>query len=64
MTQDELKQRDLSHLAIEEMSQAERAEMRRRYLAFIQSLGQPSPPRPPEGDMPRAVRPWQPGRGR
>jgi len=44
MSEDDLQQRDLSHLSVDQMSPAERAEMRRRYAVFMRSLGH-SPPR-------------------
>jgi hypothetical protein len=43
--QDDLSQRDLSDLPIEQMSPAERAELRRRYETFVRSFGRLAPPR-------------------
>lgn len=41
MTEDELRQADLSHLAIGEMTAAQRSEIRRRYADFIKRLAKP-----------------------
>lgn len=51
-----LDQQDLSHLRLQEMSPAERAELRRRYALFIAHFGTPEPAPPP-----RRVRKWVPG---
>jgi hypothetical protein len=42
---DELRQADLSHLQLSEMSTAQRAEIRRRYADFIKRLAKPQAPR-------------------
>ena len=41
MSDDELRQADLSHLAIGEMTPAQRTEIRRRYADFIKRLAKP-----------------------
>jgi hypothetical protein len=51
-----LSQQDLSHLRLQEMSAAERAELRRRYVLFIAHFGANEPVPPP-----RPVRKWVPG---
>ncbi len=52
-----LEQRDLSRLRVQEMSQQERAELRRRYVAFLNHFSaKPEPDEPP-----RKVRKWVPG---
>ena len=52
-----MKQRDLSHLTIQEMSLLERAELYRRYTSFVAHFGAfPAAPRPG-----RKTRPWVPG---
>jgi hypothetical protein len=57
---DDLSQRDLSDLRIEQMSAAERAEMRKRYEAFVRAFRRPSP-LPDDPTAPAASpRRWQP----
>ncbi|HZS83096.1 MAG TPA: hypothetical protein VFA50_09495 [Stellaceae bacterium] len=46
MPDDELRQADLSHLSVAEMSEAQKAELRRRYLDFVQRLRRPPAPKP------------------
>ena len=61
MTQDDLKQRDLSNLSVEQMSAAERAELRRRYEAFVRVMGW-APEVPSRAAVnPRRARRWVPG---
>ncbi len=60
MAEDDLKQRDLSHLGIQQMSAVERAEMRRRYEAFLRAI-RPSGPAPSEAGRSAPPRPWVPG---
>ena len=43
MAEIELRQRDLSHLSVERMNALERAEMKRRYEAFVAALRSVSP---------------------
>jgi len=50
-----LQQQDLSHLRLQEMSPAERAELRRRYAAFVRHFGVAEP------DPDRPVHKWVPG---
>lgn len=39
MTDDELRQSDLSNLSVRQMTPAQRAELRRRYDAFVAKFG-------------------------
>jgi hypothetical protein len=55
---DLLKQQDLSQLRLQEMSMAERAELVRRYEAFVQHFGAPAAPPEPK----RKIRKWVPGK--
>ena len=52
-----LYQQDLSHLRLQEMSPAERAELRRRYALFIAHFGTQKTAAAP----PPPVRKWVPG---
>ena len=57
---EDLRQADLSHLTVNEMTTAQRLEIRRRYAEFIKRLVKPSAAKP----MPTPVRPsskWTPG---
>ena len=59
-TDEDLRQTDLSHLAVNEMTTAQRAEIRRRYADFIKRLAKP----PAVWTMPppaRATGKWTPG---
>jgi hypothetical protein len=56
-----LRQVDLSHLRLQDMTPAERAEMRRRYHDFVRHFGGGAAPGPaPAPKRPRRRR-WQPG---
>jgi len=63
MADDDLAQRDLSHLAFDQMNAAERAEMRRRYEAFLRALGRLAPA-PGPGPNKQVPRPWNPAKAR
>jgi hypothetical protein len=57
---EDLRQADLSHLAVNEMTIAQRAEIRRRYADFIKRLAKPPAAKP----TPTPTRPsskWTPG---
>ena len=58
----ELRQADLTHLRLQDMSPEERAELRRRYDDFVRHFGRDgaAPSRYPEPPKPR-VRKWTPG---
>jgi hypothetical protein len=58
---DELRQADLSHLRLQEMTSEQRAELRRRYETFVNHFGgtATAPTRYP-AKKPR-VRKWTPG---
>jgi hypothetical protein len=50
---EDLRQADLSHLAVNQMTPAQRAEIRRRYAEFINRLAKPPAVKP----MPTPARP-------
>ncbi|HUZ73709.1 MAG TPA: hypothetical protein VMU87_12045 [Stellaceae bacterium] len=52
-----LKQRDLSHLSVRDMTPFERAELYRRYTTFVAHFGVRTTAAPPQ----RPVRKWVPG---
>jgi hypothetical protein len=57
-----LRQADLSHLHLQDMTPPQRAELRRRYDDFVRHFGRDgmAPSRYPEPRKPR-VRKWTPG---
>ena len=61
MSDDELRQADLSHLAIGEMTPAQRSEIRRRYADFIKRLAKPVAAKP-AASKPVATSAWVPGK--
>jgi hypothetical protein len=61
MSDEDLRQADLSHLQLSEMSAAQRAEIRRRYADFIKRLAKPSAVKPAPV-KPIATSAWMPGR--
>ena len=61
MSDDELRQADLSHLAIGEMTPAQRTEIRRRYADFIKRLAKPPAAKPVASKKPASVK-WVPGK--
>jgi hypothetical protein len=61
MSDDELRQADLSHLAIGEMTPAQRTEIRRRYADFIKRLAKPPAAKPVGSKIPASVK-WVPGK--
>jgi len=58
----ELRQADLSHLHLQDMTPGQRAELRRRYDDFVRHFGRDgmAPSRYPEPKAPR-LRKWTPG---
>ena len=58
---EDLRQADLSHLAIGEMTPAQRSEIRRRYADFIKRLAKP-PALKPQPTKPAATSKWLPGK--
>jgi len=58
----ELRQADLSHLHLQDMTPDQRAELRRRYDDFVRHFGRDgmAPSRYPEPPAPR-LRKWTPG---
>jgi hypothetical protein len=61
LSDDELRQADLSHLAVGEMTAAQRAEIRRRYADFIKRLAKPVVAKPTASKLHAGVK-WVPGK--
>jgi hypothetical protein len=61
---DDLSQRDLSNLRVEQMNMAERTELRRRYDAFVRALRPAAAQTDDEPGPTHAPRPWTPPRAR
>jgi hypothetical protein len=61
ISDDELRQADLSHLAVGEMTAAQRTEIRRRYADFIKRLAKPPAAKPVASKTPASVK-WIPGK--
>jgi hypothetical protein len=61
ISDDELRQADLSHLAIGEMTPAQRTEIRRRYADFIKRLAKPPAAKPVASKAPASTK-WMPGK--
>jgi hypothetical protein len=57
---EQLRQADLSHLHLQDMTPQQRAELRRRYDNFVKHFGIPIAPPPVPRTKPR-VRKWVPG---
>jgi hypothetical protein len=64
MADEDLRHADLSHLRFDEMSEAQRAEMRRRYDDFVRRVvkpqgaaARPAPAKPVQKWVPGAKRP-------
>lgn len=67
MTDDELRQADLSNLSVRQMTPAQRAELRRRYDAFVAKFGPTAKAKPPAAKAkPRApkgkLKKWVPAK--
>ena len=60
-TDEDLRQADLSHLALGEMTPAQRSEIRRRYADFIKRLAKPLAAKPMPS-KPVATSAWMPGK--
>jgi hypothetical protein len=58
---EDLRQADLSHLQLNEMNAAQRAEIRRRYADFIKRLAKPSTVKPAPA-KPIATSAWMQGK--
>jgi len=58
---EDLRQADLSHLSLGEMTTAQRAEIRRRYADFIKRLAKP-PAAKPAPTTPPSTSAWLPGK--
>lgn len=63
MTDDDLRQADLSHLSVREMSPAQRAELKRRYATFIANFG-PASAKLPSPKKTGKTKKWVPGKAR
>jgi len=61
MSEEELRQADLSHLAVGEMTVAQRNEIRRRYADFIKRLAKPVVAKPAASKSPAGIK-WVPGK--
>jgi hypothetical protein len=57
---EDLRQADLSHLSVNEMTDAQRAEIRRRYADFLKRVAKPPAARP-VSNLPRPTGKWTPG---
>jgi hypothetical protein len=66
MSDDELRQADLSHLRIDQMTPEQKAEMRRRYDEFVRSIAgrAPKPSRSAAGTAPPNTTKWVPKKAR
>jgi hypothetical protein len=60
ITDDELSQADLSHLRIAEMTDAQKAELRRRYVEFVRVAAK-APPKAARPRRPASAAKWIPG---
>jgi hypothetical protein len=58
---EDLRQADLSHLALGEMTPAQRSEIRRRYADFIKRLAKPLVAKPLPS-KPTTTSAWMPGK--
>lgn len=63
MTDDELRQADLSNLSVRQVTPAQRAELRRRYDAFVAKFGPTAKAKPPaaKGKLKKWVPAKKPG---
>jgi hypothetical protein len=61
MADEDLRHADLSHLKLEDMTEAQRAEMRRRYADFVQRVVKPQSAPPKRSGDANPVRKWAPG---
>jgi hypothetical protein len=60
ITDDELSQADLSHLRVAEMTDAQKAELRRRYFEFVRVAAK-APPKPAAPRRASGTAKWIPG---
>jgi hypothetical protein len=60
MSDDDLKQADLSHLHVGQMNPAQKAEMKRRLSDFVKHVWKKTPAPAPR--KPGSVTKWSPGR--
>jgi hypothetical protein len=59
--EDELSQADLSHLRVAEMTDAQKAELRRRYFEFVRVAAKAPPPKPAAPRRAAGTAKWIPG---
>lgn len=63
MPNDDLRNADLSHLRVQEMTPEQRAELRRRYDDFLERVVKPTAARAPAAPR-KKVQAWAPPRAR
>jgi hypothetical protein len=61
MQDEDLRQADLSHLRLAEMTDEQKAELRRRYADFVTRLGKPPAAKPQRAKAANAVK-WMPAK--
>jgi hypothetical protein len=61
MEDSDLRDADLSHLRVQDMTADERAEMRRRYVEFVRRMVRPRARPPAAASKQRRVKKWMPG---
>ncbi|MDB5407190.1 MAG: hypothetical protein JWL84_2102 [Rhodospirillales bacterium] len=61
ITDDELSQADLSHLRVAEMTDAQKAELRRRYFEFVRVAAKAPPKAATPARRPPGTAKWIPG---
>jgi hypothetical protein len=61
VTEEQLRQADLSHLRLQDMTPDQRAELRRRYENFIEHFGDRVPSSNAEPKKKPQLRKWTPG---
>jgi hypothetical protein len=61
VTEEQLRQADLSHLRLQDMTPDQRAELRRRYEHFVQHFGSGVPVSKAAPKKTPRVRKWTPG---
>jgi hypothetical protein len=61
---DDLRQADFSHLSVRTMTRAQRAELKRRYAAFVASFGPETAAKLPAPKKAKSAKPkkWVPGK--
>jgi hypothetical protein len=64
MSDDELRNADLSHLSVRIMTPAQRTELKRRYAAFVAAFGPETAAKLPAAKKAKSAKPkkWVPGK--